>query len=84
MTRTELNNKINHVKAIIEKLSARREKYFAMPNQADADVTNKICDCSYKIGVMKSYAARLENKLYSRSGGKNYGTICMGCNVWTR
>lgn len=66
MTRSELARKIDHAYAIITALIARRGIAFANPNQADPAVINKICTCSYRIGVMKSYIAKLENKLYSR------------------
>ena len=66
MTRSELARKIDHAYAIITALSARREKAFANPNQADPAIINKICTYSYRIGVMKSYVAKLERKLYSR------------------
>jgi hypothetical protein len=66
MTRSELARKIDHATAILATLIARRENYFALPNQADPIVIDRICSCSYKIGVMKSYIAKLKRKLYSR------------------
>lgn len=66
MTRTELTNKISHAKVILGKLSIRLKNYLNSPDQANAKIINKICDCSYKIGVMESYVTRLESKLYSR------------------
>jgi hypothetical protein len=66
MTRSELAHKIDHATAILTALALRRKNYLALSNQADPAVINKICSCSYKIGVMKSYIAKLERKLYSR------------------
>ena len=66
MTRSELARKIDHAYAIITALVARRATLFVNPNQADPAVINKICTCSYRIGVMRSYIAKLERKLYSR------------------
>ena len=66
MTRSELAHKIDHATAILTALIIRRKNYLALSNQADPAVINKICICSYKIGVMKSYIAKLERKLYSR------------------
>lgn len=66
MTRIELTNKLNRAEIIVNKLNARLDKYLSQPNQADAKLINRICDCSYKIGIMNTYIKKLERKIYSR------------------